>query len=142
MSLPVAVLPGEARSAYARDAVLSASPARLLVMLYDRLLLDLARAEAARAEGEGGRAVAELFHAQTIVLELSSSLETGRWSGAAGLLSLYGYLSRLIARATTEESAEPIRECARLVAPLAEAWREAASAGAGATRTGGIDDVG
>jgi hypothetical protein len=33
------------RNQYLADSVLSAPPARLLTMLYDRLLLDLARAE-------------------------------------------------------------------------------------------------
>ena len=36
------------RNAYGREAVLSATPARLLTMLYDRLLLDLGRAQVAQ----------------------------------------------------------------------------------------------
>ena len=36
------------RNQYLEDSVLSAPPARLLTMLYDRLLLDLGRAETAQ----------------------------------------------------------------------------------------------
>ena len=36
------------RNQYLADSVLSAPPARLLTMLYDRLLLDLGRAETAQ----------------------------------------------------------------------------------------------
>ena len=46
-SQPTAVVQRQ-RSEYAEQAVLSATPVQLVTMLYDRLLLDLARAEKAQ----------------------------------------------------------------------------------------------
>jgi flagellar secretion chaperone FliS len=116
-----------ARSAYAGQGMSTASPARLLVMLYDRLLLDLRRADAAQTEENWNEALAQLFHAQTIVLELSSSLRPELWSAGEGLLSIYGYVSRLIARATTGHDREATRKAIEVVEPLLESWREAAT---------------
>jgi flagellar secretion chaperone FliS len=116
-----------ARNAYAGQGMTTASPARLLVMLYDRLLLDLRRADAAQTEENWNEALAQLFHAQTIVLELSSSLRPELWSAGEGLLSIYGYVSRLIARATTGHDREATRKAIEVVEPLLESWREAAT---------------
>ncbi len=116
-----------ARNAYAAQGMTTASPARLLVMLYDRLLLDLRRADAAQSREDGNEALAQLFHAQTIVLELSSTLRPELWSGAEGLLSLYGYVSRMIARATTGQDPAATAQAIAVVEPLLETWREAAN---------------
>ena len=71
------------RAEYARNAVLSATPARLLTMLYDRLLLDLSRAEAAQQAGNWQVASEQLIHAQAIIAELSGSLKVQDWEGGA-----------------------------------------------------------
>ncbi len=69
-----------------RRSVLSAPPARLLTMLYDRLLLDLGRA---RLAGSANWPVASenLLHGQAIIAELISSLKTDAWDGADGSLA-------------------------------------------------------
>ena len=73
---------------YQRNAILSASPARLLTMLYDRLMLDLARAEAAQEAQQWSVASDNLLHAQAIVTELTITLDTKVWDGAEGLLAM------------------------------------------------------
>jgi flagellar protein FliS len=105
-------------------------------MLYDRLLLDLRRADAAQGREDWTEALAQLFHAQSIVLELSSSLRPELWSGGDGLLSLYGYVSRLIARATTGHDPRATAQAIEVVEPLLETWREAATLAAGEGMTG------
>ena len=125
-----------ARNAYAAQGMATASPARLLVMLYDRLLLDLRRADAAQGREEWDEALRQLFHAQTIVLELSSTLRPELWSAGEGLLQLYGYVSRMIARATTGHDATATAKAIEVVEPLLATWREAAdtlAAGEGLT---------
>ncbi len=62
-------------------------------MLYDRALLDLARAEDAQTAGDWGAASSHLTHAQDVIAELSSSLDLEVWPGAKDLLAIYGYLS-------------------------------------------------
>jgi flagellar protein FliS len=124
-------------SAYNRDAVLSASPVRLLTMLYDRLVLDLSRAETALGEQDWPVAWENLRHADRIVDELSSSLRLDAWDGADGLLQLYAYVSGLIVTGDIERDADKVREARTLIEPLRETWHEAAAllpaAGAGAT---------
>lgn len=115
-----------ARSLYNRDSVLSASPARLLVMLYDRLLLDLARAETAQLGEDWPLASAQLLHAQEIVSELASSLRPEVWDGGPGLLAVYTYVLTGMAQANMHRDVVKTRECITLLEPLRLAWHEAA----------------
>lgn len=115
-------------SAYNRDSVLSASPARLLTMLYDRLLLDLRRAVDAQGLGDHAAAGSQLLHAQEIVLELTASLRTDVWAGAPTLAAIYDWLHRELVRANVSRDAGVTRDCLAAVEPLAEAWHEAALA--------------
>ncbi|WP_349814687.1 flagellar export chaperone FliS [Curtobacterium sp. MCJR17_043] len=55
------------RAQYTNEAVLSATPAQLVTMLYDRLLLDLHRAETAQVASDWDAARDQLMHAQAIV---------------------------------------------------------------------------
>ncbi|MFC6410936.1 flagellar export chaperone FliS [Planobispora longispora] len=71
------------RARYIADTVNTASPGQLLVMLYDRLVLDLTRAEEALGRGDREAAAQQLMHAQDIIIELRSSLKTDGWDGAA-----------------------------------------------------------
>ncbi|WP_295125141.1 flagellar export chaperone FliS [uncultured Leifsonia sp.] len=114
-------------SAYNRDSVLSASPARLVTMLYDRLVLDLTRAEEALRAQNWPTAWENLRHADQIVAELASSLKVDVWDGADGLLQLYGYLADLIVAGTVDHDASKVREAIELVEPLRLAWHEAAA---------------
>jgi flagellar secretion chaperone FliS len=117
-----------ARSAYVGSMVETASPARLLVMLYDRLVLDLQRATQHQDAGEHLDAGRELMHAQEIVLELQSSLRVDDWEGGRQLSSIYSWLHRELVRANVQRDVETTRSCLALVEPLAEAWRSAALA--------------
>ena len=115
------------RSQYTNDAILSASPVRLLTMLYDRLLLDLDRASLAHAEQNWSLASSNLLHAQAIVAELTSSLKVELWDGGEGLLSLYNYCRNLLVLANVRRDGASIRESIELLSPLRDAWHEAAS---------------
>jgi flagellar protein FliS len=115
-----------ARSRYATDNLATASPARLLVMLYDRLVRDLVLAEQATREGRFATSSAELVHAQAIVLELRTNLKPDLWDGAAGLSSLYTWLYSELLTANVRKDADKIATCRALVEPLRDAWREAA----------------
>ena len=121
----------DARTAYSRNAyvgsmVSTASPARLLVMLYDRLLLDLQRA-ADQQEAQDHLAASEsLMHAQDIVSELQGSLDPSVWAGAAQLSAIYVFVHKQLVLANVRRDVSLTRDCLGLVAPLADAWREAA----------------
>ena len=59
-----------ARATYLDASIATASPARLLVMLLERLVLDVQRAQEALEHGRHQQVHAQLAHAQDIVLEL------------------------------------------------------------------------
>lgn len=114
------------RARFVEDSLTTASPARLLTMLYDRLLLDLDRAHAAQLRGDRAVAGAQLLHAQEIVLELRSSLSVDAWDGGPGLAALYGFLHSELVRSNVSGDAVLTAGCRDIVAPLRDAWHEAA----------------
>lgn len=115
-----------ARSRYLDDAVATAAPATLLLMMYERLVRDLDRAEAALRDGRRDSAHRELIHAQDIVAELSSTLDPAVWDGAARMLDLYGFVARLLVEANVEGDAGKVAACRNVVEPLYDAWKDAA----------------
>ena len=117
----------EQRSQYTNDAILSASPVRLLTMLYDRLLLDLDRASVAHAQQDWAVASSNLLHAQAIINELAGSLKVELWDGGEGLLALYNYCRNLLVMGNVRRDAASIKESIELLSPLRDAWHEAAS---------------
>ena len=115
------------RNQYLADSVLSAPPARLLTMLYDRLLLDLGRAETAQQSAHWAVASENLLHGQAIIAELVSSLKTDSWDGADGLLGLYNYAFTALVNANIQRDPALTREAIELLEPLRQAWHEAAA---------------
>ena len=114
------------RDRYVSDNVSTASPARLVTMLYDRLGRDLLSAEAAVSEGDVPRASNLLLHAQDIVWELASALDVNVWSGGPALMALYQFLLSELVDANIKKDRAKIAACRALVEPLADAWRRAA----------------
>ena len=116
------------RAQYNRDAILTANPASLLTMLYDRLLLDLNRAETAQEIEDWQTSAENLLHAQEIVAELTSSLDRDKWDGADGLLGVYNFAARALIYANTHRDIASTRLCITLLEPLRQSWHEAAAA--------------
>ena len=114
------------REAYLAASVTTASPGQLLVMLYERLVLDLQRATDALRSGEHSQAHAPLLHAQDIVLELASSLRVDVWDGAPGLAALYDFLYRELIRANVHKDLAAAEFCLESAAALRDTWRQAA----------------
>ncbi len=114
------------RTRYLDDAVATASPAKLLTMLYDRLVLDLERAETDQRGGRPGPAGVHLTHAQDIVGELMATLDVTAWDGAQRLLSVYTFLLTELVGANVEGDADRTAACRSLVEPLRDAWHQAA----------------
>lgn len=114
---------------FASQALETATPGQLLVKLFDRLLLDLARGEAEQRAGRYPQASTHLLHAQDIVAELMSSLDVDAWSGGPGLMSIYSFLHSELVHANVDRDADRTAACRPLVQPLADAWRQAAAGG-------------
>lgn len=116
----------DVRTRFLADAVATAGPARLLTMLYDRLLLDLDRGEVALRAGQRAEGTQHLAHAQEIVAELITNLDVEAWDGGDRLLSIYTFLLSELIGASLAGDADRVVACRAVVAPLAETWREAA----------------
>lgn len=115
-----------ARATYMDASIATASPARLLVMLYERLVLDVQRGLDAQQRGDLQETHRQLTHAQDIVMELHSSLRTDGFKGAQDLAALYGYLHRQLVLANMRKDATITAECLQIVTDLCDTWRQAA----------------
>lgn len=115
-----------ARAAYLDASIRTASPARLLVMLFDRLVLDVQRGLEAQRRGDLEEMHKQLTHAQDIVTELQTSLRADQFKGGYDLAALYGFLHRQLVMANVRKDAAITDEVLTLVTDLCDTWRQAA----------------
>lgn len=106
----------------------SASPARLLDELYERLLRDIAQAGEAIAARDPVKKGETIGHALAIVAELRAALDhraapelTGRLDG------LYAFITARLTRANVHWDRAALAEVPPLVVTLRDAFREAAA---------------
>jgi flagellar secretion chaperone FliS len=115
------------RSAYQAQATTTASPAQLVLMLYDGALTQIARADEALGEdGDAEAAHQALSKAQTIVTELAVTLDHERGGEvAANLASLYEYCTHLLVEANISKSPAGLGDAANVLRGLRDAWEQA-----------------
>lgn len=118
--------PAAIRNRYASEAIITASPAKLLLMLFDRLVRDLLAAEQALRDEDLGRASSELVHAQDILFELRNTLDVTAWEGGPALAQLYSYLRAELVAANLRKDRDQVVQVRELVEPLRDTWRAAA----------------
>jgi flagellar secretion chaperone FliS len=123
------------RNRYVGTSVDTASPGRLVTMLYDRLVRDLGSAEAALAGSDLEGANNALIHAQEILWELAAGLDPTRWTGGPALAALYQFMLSELLDANVKKDAAKVTTVRELVEPLRDAWHQAAELAAG---TGGF----
>lgn len=116
----------DARSAYRSNTVSTATPGQLLVMLFDRLVLDVERGLRAQMKSDQEQANTQFQHAQAILAELQSSLDPEGWAGGHELMALYGYLQRRLIQANVSRDQRAAKESLILCRRLADTWKRAA----------------
>jgi flagellar secretion chaperone FliS len=114
---------------YVTDAVETVAPQRLIVMLYDRLCLDLVRAREAIERRDLEAAHLSLVHAQDIVLELHASLDPTKWNAAQVLGDLYVFVLDQLVSANIKKDAATVTACLEILEPLRDAWTNVAGLG-------------
>lgn len=119
-----------AQSAYRDNAVATASPARLLVMLVERLVLDIERGLVAQQAEDWTQAHQHLLHAQDIVVELESSLDVDKMPAGRQLASLYEFLRGHLVLGNVRRDPAITHEALTIARQLCDTWREAAMAAA------------
>jgi flagellar protein FliS len=95
-------------------------------MMYDRLVSDLASAEAAMHRGDIAVTGERIGRAQEILLELAASLDLDAWPEGEPLRRLYLWMVNELWTARLRKQPDRVAECLKLVEPLREAWRMAA----------------
>jgi flagellar protein FliS len=117
---------------YREMAVLSASPAQLLTMLYDHLLVTLRRARIAMEAGSIERRGEYLGKCQDVIAELLVTLDHERGGEIASRLSgLYVFFIRELFELGRTNDVARLDSVTALVGELREAFVQAAAIAAG-----------
>ena len=105
--------------------VMSASPARLVQMLYRGALDAVGAARAHLWAGEITERSRQITRAQMILAELTASLDVEKGGDVAWNLGrLYDYMMARLAEANYRQAEEPLADVARILSELAESWEE------------------
>src|SRR5262245_51332640 len=120
---------GYART-YRTNAILTASPGQLVLMLYDGALKAIALArEGFNAPADDPRRIElinqQLLKAQAILVELQNGLNLDSGGEFARTMHrLYDYHNRRLLEANVRKQVEPVIEVERLVRELRDAWAQ------------------
>lgn len=110
---------------YQRTQVDTASPTRLVVMLYDGAVRFLRQGQEAMQRGDREKQNHCLVRAQRIVAELMSSLNIEEGGEiAANLMGLYQFMTEQLVLANIEDDAQRVQKVREMLESLREAWAE------------------
>lgn len=110
---------------YQQNAVQTATPERLLVMLFDGAIRFMNLAKSHSEKKELDKAHNNLIKAQAIFSELMATLDM-RYEIANQLLPLYEFCNRRLVDANLTKTIVPIDEVLELTQDLKQTWEEAA----------------
>ncbi len=117
----------EASQKYLAQQVMSASPAKLVAMLYERAITLLHDAVGAIEAGDIERRWGANSKATEIVVELWQALDMEAGGEIAENLNrLYGFMVMRLTMVATENSAQAARDVIGLLEPLRRSWHELA----------------
>ena len=116
---------GSSIDQYRKSSVSSASPLRLVIMLYDGALRFMEAGKHAMQSGDIYVQNENIQKAQRIITELMATLDMEQGGEVAGnLSSLYSYIYNRLVEANMEDRPEHIDECVQLLRDLRESWAE------------------
>jgi flagellar protein FliS len=118
-----------AKQAYTESAIMTASPGRLVVMLYDGAIVGLRQSAAAMRAGDRERSRARMRKAEAIIDELNSTLDLGAGEVAHRLRAIYNFCKRHLIHANVKQDPAAIDTVVSLLAELRDAWEQAARIG-------------
>lgn len=108
---------------YQRTRVDTASPAKLIVMLYDGAVRFLRQGQDAMQRGDREKQNYYLVRAQRIVSELASSLDMEAGGEIAmNLMALYQFMLEKLILANLEDDAQAVQKVREMLESLREAW--------------------
>lgn len=113
--------PGEA---YRRQKILSASPAELVIMLYDELRKSVLMAKRAMKKEDYDRSTALLTKAFDIITELIDSLDA-QYEISNQLFDLYQLMQSILGQIEASKDYELCDDVAEMVSELRNTWHQA-----------------
>ena len=109
---------------FLEDEILTASPGRLVQLLYRRALDSITSARRYLKLGDIGARSCAISKAMAIVTELHLSLNhTAGGELSKSLAELYTYTEKLLIQANTEQTDPPLAEAERVLSTLLRAWQ-------------------
>ncbi len=111
-------------ASYRNSAVETASPGKLLLMLYNAAIRNLDNAVQSIADKDIESAHKSIVRTQDIVSEFMCSLNM-EYEISEKLLALYDYLHRRLVEANIHKNVEIIKEVRGFLVELRDAWQEA-----------------
>ena len=121
----MATYAGNQTAAYRQQAILTAPPGRLVVMLYDGCLRFLFQSAHAMREGDRQTSLQRMRRAEAIIDELTVTLDHDRGGVIASRLhGIYAFSRRQLLDAWREGDADKIDEVSSLLSELRDAWAE------------------
>jgi flagellar protein FliS len=121
----LATYAGNQTAAYRQQAILTAPPGRLVVMLYDGCLRFLFQSAHAMREGDRQTSLQRMRRAEAIIDELTITLDHDRGGVIASRLhGIYAFARRQLLDAWRESDADKIDEVSSLLSELRDAWAE------------------
>lgn len=114
---------------YQRTQVDTASPMRLIVMLYDGAIRFLRQGQDAMQRGDREKQNHCLVRTQRILAELTSSLNLEEGGEiAVNLMALYQFMTEQLVLANLQDDAGKVQNVREMLESLREAWVQAESA--------------
>jgi flagellar secretion chaperone FliS len=119
-------------NAYRQGAILAATPAELVVMLYDGARRFLRQANVAMREGQVERAHNTLRRAELIIAHLDGILDFQQGEVADRLHAIYQFCLAHLNTARNHQDPGKLEEVSDMLGELREAWAQVAEEIAGA----------
>jgi|TARA_B100001093_G_scaffold448547_1_gene454210 flagellar protein FliS len=113
----------DAAATYRDHAVTTASPAKLVVLIFQRLTLDLERALHALETDQSPHT--HLIHAQDLLVALLDALDLDAWEHAPQLANIYLTIHQNLITANIEKNSTLIRDNLDIITQLTQAWTQA-----------------
>lgn len=132
-----------ATETYKTQAIMTASPAKLVAMCYDRTILALNDAIRAIDAGDVQARFDHTTRAANIISHLWSTLDLDKGAEIAqNLSSIYRFAMNRINDVNLENSKQAAQDVVRLLEPLRQSWTELAKQGEGANAVAAAAEAG
>ena len=112
-----------AAAAYQDHKITTASPARIIVLLFERLALDIERALHALETEQPAND--HLVHAQELLTALLDALDTNAWEHAPKLANIYITVHHDLVTANVEKNQTLLHKSLTTITTLKDAWTHA-----------------